>query len=68
MFVKEMFEEEMIGKDFIEINFDLHDPYWKKSDSFLRDEWDSRLEHLTPKMHNWIRKILDDCVEKRLSR
>lgn len=65
MTVEEYFEVENIDMDFIEVKFD--GPYWEKSLEFVSKNWSRDMESMTPKQVDWLGKILDDCVEKRIT-
>lgn len=62
--VFEVFEKEYIPVSFIGENFE--GPYWEKCDEFITDVWRSDVSSLTGGQSNWMDKILDDCIEKRI--
>ena len=68
MTVFEWFEKEKIDIGFIYRKFDgKHwESYWKKANKFVIDHWNDKVDCLTDKQREWLRKILQDCVEKRI--
>ena len=66
MKVKDLFEEEKIGFDFISNKFDVTAGYWRSVDKFINDNWNEDLANLTQKQAAWITKIVEDCAEKRI--
>lgn len=66
MTVSELFESEKIDIDFMWENFD-DEPYWVSAKNFIEEKWDTEIERLSVKQAAWCTRILDDCIEKRLS-
>lgn len=64
MTVGELFESEKLDKDFIENNFSS--PYWESANKFVQDNWGRDVSALTAKQNNWLSRVLDDCVERRI--
>ena len=64
MKIKEIFENEKLCRDFIEIKFE--GPYWMKCRSFIERNWHYNVDQLTIKQQEWFEKILEDCVEMRI--
>lgn len=66
MTVSEFMAQEKISKDFIERKMDMTSDYWKAADKFVRQRWDQEVSRLTEKQSNWLGKIREDCIEKRI--
>lgn len=64
MTVGEMFEKEDIPEEFIFDNFEGE--YWTQCDHFISLEWETDIEYLSQKQYDWMKRILDDCIEKRI--
>jgi hypothetical protein len=64
MKLRELFQGELIQPSFIESKFD--GAYWESALKFVRDNWDRSVTELSDKQSNWAKRILDDCVEKRI--
>jgi hypothetical protein len=65
MTVEEKFLSEGIDANFINENF--YGAYWESCDSFVLQNWNISIDLLSEKQINWLMKILDECIEKRLS-
>lgn len=44
------------------------DDYWFSALQFISDKWDTCLTTMSAKQFNWVHKILEDLVEKRIER
>lgn len=60
-----MFKEEKIEKSFITNKLDDTE-YFKKSQLFINQSWNKDFDSLTKKQQNWVTRLLDDCIEKRI--
>lgn len=65
MKVRDMFEEEKIAKNFIANKLEDTE-YFKKSQLFINQSWNKDFDSLTKKQQNWVTRLLDDCIEKRI--
>lgn len=64
MKLKELFINEKLDEDFILDNFD--GAYWESCSVFVVENWNRDTKDLSVKQSDWVLKILDDCVEKRI--
>lgn len=65
MKVSELFEEEKITKEMV-LDTQGDSDYSDKATSFVVDNWDRAIESMTPKQAQWLDKIHEDFVEKRI--
>lgn len=66
MKVHELFTAEAIDKEFMETKFE--GDYWENCVKFVGDNWARDVSFLSDKQQSWLKKILDDCVEKKLEK
>lgn len=66
MTVKEMFSNEKIDFDWIVTRMTDVSDYYTKCYNFLNDNWNRDIETLSVAQYNWMDKILEDCIEKRI--
>lgn len=68
MTVEQYFEAEKIDLQFIDDNFDWCDraDYWSRAYEFLETNWGRDIGTLSQSQYNWLSRILDDCIEKRI--
>lgn len=66
MKVCELFETEHLDRDFIEAKFD--GSYWENCSKFVNDNWDREIDTMSDKQRQWLDRIMDDCVEKRIEK
>ena len=64
MTVGDYYLKENLDADFIEQHFE--GPYWEKCQNFIDDNWTKSVELMSDKQKAWFKKILDDCIEKRI--
>jgi len=64
MTVGEFFIDERIDSNFIEQHFD--GSYWESCNSFVTENWGRDMDSLSQKQSDWLFKIREDCVEKRI--
>ena len=67
MTVQEFFEAEKIFKSDV-VAMQDESEYWEKAGNFVLENWDEEVNSLTQKQANWLDRILEDLVEKRLKR
>lgn len=65
MLVRDLFEEEKITLDLLEGQSE-ESSYWNKAYLFIKDNWDTNPDVLTNNQKNWMDRILEDMVEKRI--
>lgn len=66
MTVQEMFEHEKIDQEFIQTKMIDGSPYWESCEKFLGQCWERDEGTMSIKQQQWLAKILESCVEKRL--
>lgn len=65
MLVSELFESEKIEKSHVENVGDESD-YWQKASGFVIDNWDRRIDTLSPKQAKWLDQIHEELTERRI--
>jgi hypothetical protein len=63
--VQKYFDSENIDLDFLE-GMEDGSTYWDSCLNFVTENWTRLITELSEKQNNWLNKILEDCVEKRI--
>lgn len=65
MTVSEYFECEGIDRELLDEVSEKSD-YWASASNFALKTWDDDIEEMTVKQANWLSKIRDDMIERRI--
>ena len=66
MTVNELFKTEKLDIDFIKQHFEGF--YWCRADLFIRQHWNMKIEDLSEKQQEWLKRLFDDLTEARIEK